>query len=314
MIKVTVKKILFIYLLVFLLVLSYILSFTVFNSEHKNKAKTQQIVFISQADISQIDGFIIQNQEAVILLNRQNDMWLMCNTLDTSNKIPADANTLQKLFITLAASHNITKAGNKQNLAGYGLDASQNSSITIIKNGQIYHTLSFGNFDFSQSHIYFTDEELNSVYLINDAFQAYLNTSTQTWADPYIISEQLRNSVFQTGELQSASIYNYSTRQGAALTTESENWKDITSKLLELRHGGFAPQARELKNTTSPQTLISLQTGAMAQIQLEIYNFEQNDNEYIIKTTFKSELTKKEFYYYTAVSQWTYNKIMEIML
>lgn len=314
MIKVTVKKILLIYLLVFLLVLSYILSFTVFDSEHKNKAQSQQIVFISQTDISQIDGFIIQNQDDVILLNRQNDMWLMCNALETSNKIPADVNTLQNLFLTLAATHNVTKAGNKEQLISYGLDDSQCSSITIIKNGQVYHTLLFGNLDFSQSHVYFTDEELNSVYLIDDAFQSYLNTSTQTWSDPYIISEQLRNSVFQTGEIQSASIYDYSTRQGAAHTTEAENWSEISSKLLELRHGGFAPDAYELTKTESPLVLISLETGAMAQIQLEIYNLAQNDNEYIIKTSFKSELIEKEFYYFTAVSLWTYNKIMEIML
>ena len=294
MIKITTKKVLLEYCIILVLAVLYLLSFTVFKPKSQKKAFSTQIKFITDSDISQIDGIIIQDSNNSLIITKENDMWVLCNSNDTQNKIPADIQTLQNLFVSLSKVQTITKAGEKNNstdFSSYGLTSAQAASITIYKNGSLYHNLLFGNMDFSQSHRYFTDEELNSIYLIDNNFESFLSSSVQIWSDPYIISDQLKSEVFKTGEIQSISAYDYENKTGTALTNQTENWNDISSKILNLRHGGFADKNQiELINSqiNTPTLLIHIETGAMSQIILEIYQNTQTENEFIIKTKFIS--------------------------
>ena len=312
MVKVTKKKITIVYIFIILLALLYILSFTLFNSNGQKKKYSQQIVFIHEADISNIDGFVIQTPQDSIMIKKSNNMWLVVQNENLDNPIPADIQKLKSLFLALADKKTISKAGSKSELTSYGLDSKNSSLILIYKNGSLYKTLQFGELDFSQTQRYFTDDELNSVFYFDISFDSFINSSAQSWCDPYIISSQLKDSVFNTGDIQSASVYDYVQSRGAALTTETQDWTTKISKLLELRHGGFV-QKLQPDSQSNLLTKIHLETGNMAQIQIEIFAAD-SEEEYITKTTFISELTGQTFTYYTAISLWTYNKIKEIML
>ncbi len=298
MIKVTSKKLFIIYAASAILLLLYFFSFNVFSGNKEHKKHFQDIQLLHEADISTIDQILIQNNTTAILLERQNNMWLVCKDFNFDNLIPADTQQLQKLFVNLCSKHKMAKAGNKNNVQAYGLTQEDVTVISLYKDGQEYEHLFFGDTDFSQTGRYFTTNELNSVFLFDSSFDNYLSVNTQVWCDPYIISSQLKNSVFNMGDIQNLST-------------------DSAQKLLELRHGGFAEQSEieaVLNNTTKQLEDIPLQMGDKSTIVLSIYNSILTDNEYIVKTTFISDRTGQSFSYFTKISFWTYNKISEITL
>ena len=298
MIKVTPKKLFILYGVSAVLLIFYLLSFNVLSGNREHKKHYQEIQLLHEADISTIDQILIQNNSTAILLERQNNMWLACLDFQFENCIPADTSTLQKLFVNLCSKHKMAKAGNKSQVQAFGLSQDEVTVISLYKDGQEYEHLFFGSNDFSQTSRYFTTNELNSVFLFDSSFDNYLSVNTQVWLDPYIISSQLKDSVFNMGDIQN-------------FNTEAAN------KLLELRHGGFASQ-EEIQaisdNTTKLENQLHLQMGDKSTIQLMIYNSILTDNEYIVKTTFISDRTGQSFSYYSKISLWTYNKIKEITL
>jgi len=318
MIKASSKKVFFTWFASGLLLLLYIFSFTLFSDDKDKKAFRTQLILINEADISNIDGFVVQDSKGALLISKTKDMWLLASAEDSLNTIPADTQKLKEFFLLLTSKKELTKAGEKksdQELNSYGLSSSQAITISIYKNGSRYKTLSFGDLNFSQTGRYFTDEELNSILLYDNSFDSYLTSSLQNWADPYIISDQLKNYVFNCGDIQSASSYDYIQKEGKVLTSQDENWQSSISKLEELRHGGFAKDAEKLisQNSLSPVIKVHLETGNMASILLEIYA-TPNESQFIVKSSFNSEPQAKSFSYYTSISLWTYNKIKEIML
>lgn len=298
MIKITSRKLFAVYTSLSILLLLYILSFNVFSSQGDHKRHYQEIQLLHEADISTIDQIIIQNATDAILLVRQNNMWLACKDFNIENIIPADTQLLQKLFVNLAGKHKMAKSGNKNSVESYGLSQNDVTAISLYKNGQEYEHLFFGNNDFAQTGRYFTTNELNSVFLFDTTFDNFLSVSSTHWCDPFLISSQLKDSVFNMGDIQN---YDSQTAQ----------------KLLELRHGGFAQnqEIQAVQNNTVPkvQSLV-LHMGDKSTIKLDIYNSCLADNEYIVQTNFNSSRTGQSFSYYTKISLWTYNKISEITL
>ena len=298
MIKITLKKVFALYSVLAIFLLLYFLSFNVFSGNKEHKKHFQDIQLLHQADISTIDQILIQNNTTAILLERQNNMWLACKDFDFENIIPADAQQLQKLFVSLCSTHKMAKAGSKNAADAYGLSQDQVTVISLYKDGQEYQHLFFGNTDFSQTGRYFTTSELNSVFLFDSSFDNYLSLNPQTWCDPYIISTQLKDSVFNMGDIQNLN-------------------NEAAQKLLELRHGGFAEQSdiqAVQNNTTKLVQELHLQMGDKSTIQLMIYNSTLSDNEYVVKTSFNSDRTGQSFSYFSKISLWTYNKISEITL
>ena len=297
MIKVTSKKLFTVYSIAAVLLLLYILSFTVFSSGANRKQQKTQIQLLHEADISLIDNITIQNAAGQIILRRQNNMWLVTQDPSQNNFIPADTQLLQKLFVNLASKHIMYKSGKKEQESSYGLSASDVTAITLYKNSTPYQTLYFGNQDFTQTQRYFTTDELNSVYLMDASFDTYLSVSAQIWCDPYIISAQLKDSVFQMGDIQSVNAQS-------------------AQKLTELRHGGFADQQEIAVITpqTRPVKKLVLDMGDKSVITINIYNSILSDNDYVVQTIFDSSRTNQTFGYYTKISLWTYNKINEITL
>ena len=300
MIKVTSKKIFFVYTLCAVLILLYVLSLTAFAPDGKNKRHTQSIQLLHEADISTIDQIIIQNNSSAILLIRQNNMWLASSDFTGENFIPADTDMLQKLFVNLAGTHKMTKAGKKSGVEAYGLSQNDVTAISLYKDGLEYEHLFFGNLDFTQSERYFTTNELNSVFLIDSSFDSFLSVSSQSWCDPYIISGQLKDKVFQMGDIQSLP-------------------QDAADKLLELRHGGFASTDEInwiIANPALHDYNLTLHMGDKSVIKLDFYNSDitKDSSDYLVRVEFDSARTGQSFTYYTKISLWTYSKIKEITL
>ena len=205
----------FLYCAAAVLTLLFILSLTVFSDKGKCRRQIQQIQLLHEADISNIDIITIQSVTDSLILTRTDNMWLISNPLDINDRIPADTERLQKFFVLLVSKHNMTKAGksNEADNNSYKLNAQEGTQITLYKNGTAYQCLTFGDLNFSQTERYFTTQELKSVLLAGQEFDGFLNPSIQVWADPYIISSQLRENVFSMGQVQSALIYDELTKK-----------------------------------------------------------------------------------------------------
>ena len=268
-----------------------LLYLTVFSKNGEKKRHQQEIQLLHEADISQIDGIIIQGNNEGIILQRTNDMWLLSDMSNPGTSIPADTERLAKLFVNLVSRHMMSKTGKKdsETINAYGIDETNGTVISIFKNGTEYQRLYFGSTDFSQSRRYFTTLELNSVFLFDSSFENYLTTSVQSWSDPYIISQQLKDEVFQMGEPQNAD-----------------------TKLFELRHGGIADALIDVPAELS----FTIQMGDKSTITLDVYEYPADSSveEYVVTTKFDSPRLGKSFSYNTKISLWTYNKIKEIML
>ena len=277
--------------LIIFFAITELLYLTVFSKTGEKKRHQQEIQLLHEADISNIDGIIIQGNNEGIILQRTNAMWLITDMSNPGSWIPADTQRLAKFFVNLVSKHMMSKTGKKDNeiINTYGLDETNGTVIGLFKDGTEYQRLYFGSTDFSQSRRYFTTLELNSIFLFDSSFENYLSTSVQSWSDPYIISQQLKDEVFQMGEPQ-----------------------DVNTKLFELRHGGIAEALIDLpvKDT------YKIQMGDKSTITIDIYEYPSDNSvqEYAVSTTFDSPRLEKTFSYNTKISLWTYNKIKETML
>ena len=54
--------------------------------------------------------------------------------------------------------------------------------------------------------------------------------------------------------------------------------------------------------------------GNKSDINIDIFANANLENEFIVRTTFSSEMLNQSFSYETTISLWTYNKIKEMML
>ncbi len=277
--------------LITIFTITELLYITVFSKTGEKRRHQQEIQLLHEADISQIDGIIIQGNKEGLILKKTDDMWLLTDMSNPGSSIPADTQRLAKLFVNLVSKHIMTKTGKKDStiINTYGLDETNGTVISLFKNGTEYQRLYFGSTDFSQSRRYFTTLELNSVFLFDSSFENFLSTNVQSWSDPYIISQQLKDEVFKMGEAQ-----------------------NIDPKLFELRHGGIADALIDLPVDLS----FTIQMGDKSTITLDIYEYPADDSvqEYVVSTTFDSPRLGKSFSYKTKISLWTYNKIKEIML
>jgi hypothetical protein len=321
MINPSKKQMIAAYCVAAVLTILLILSKTVFSTDSaaSKKRHSIQLQLIHEADISNIDIITIQHADSAIILTRTDNMWLIANQNDVNDKIPADTERLKSFFILLASKHTMAKAGKSTNQDNsYGLDAQNGTVMTLYKNGTPYQAMTFGALNFSQTERYFTTQELKSVYLVGSEFESFLSVSITNWADPYIVSSQLKNDVFEMGQVQSAALYDFKTNKSITLNSSNEEQKKSIQKLFDLRHGGFVQEAgalEQLQALSQTKALsVELEMGDKSKIILELFEHPAIENEYIVYTTFNSERTKKSFTYKTQISAWTYNKISEMML
>ena len=178
------------------------------------------------------------------------------------------------------------------------------------KAGQIL----FGKNDFSQTNRYVKSASSNTVYETKDFMQNYLSTSIQFWSEPFIISQNVCGGI-KASDIQRVIINN------KVYTPSSKDFSSYTSKLLELRHGGFYQTAAGADGQTAagPSAAGQSSFGQLAdgdvaeKIQLELGNKNQIDL-YVYKTEVESEYfckiiyNRKDFFYFN-ISAWTLGKL-----
>lgn len=313
MIKINKKNTTILYSIIFVLLILYIFSVTFFSNNAKNKKAYTKYTLIDEKLLSEINLITIQkNTSEQLVFFFKDNMWLITYNNDLQSGIPVDINTLKNFFVYFFKIQNIYKVSDNYNENNaYGLTQNNQTKINFYTNNSEDYEFCFGNLDFSQSKRYFSTNSKKGVYLINSDFDSFLTTSSQFWADPLIISTQIKDSVLQMGEIQSISIKNYEDNSSNYINSSSENWSENSAKLLELRHGGQNTDQNYLQQKKLYN--LDLEMGDKSSINMQIFETSE-ENQFICKITFNSNKLKSEFSYDVKISLWTYNKIKEITL
>lgn len=308
------KNIIFVYSALVVLIILYLLSFVNFGKTNK---KPLSIKFLNENELNSITGVQIYNYEQGIFLNNENNIWTVSTDENPENRIPVDLSKLNKLISALGKTSTLYKISDKiQNDTSYGLNDGTESVIRIYFSSGEHTDFVFGNTDFSQANRYFTTNPFKTVYLIDNSFDVYLNPSIQSWSDPFIVSNQLKNNVFKMGEVQSVTLSDLNGNIINHLNSSYEGWTDSINKLLELRHGGLSEEKYVFTSYDNNQLEVSiyLEMGDTSEIFMDIYNIPENDQNYLVHLIFNSNRLNRTFSYTVKISSWTYNKIKEITL
>lgn len=291
-----VKKSNFIYFATLILAVLYVLSFCK-SCTSKDKRELLKTTLVNPKYENQIENFEFSDPNNSFELKKINNKW-MIKSKDSGMALPADSKRIENFIKNLTKIRNMYKISDK-NTKNNSFGLSDNSSFTIkygFSSG--YHQLNFGNQDFSLSTRFLMTDKNTTVYEIDDSLDKYLSTSIQSWAEPYLISQEV------IGSITADDI------QNAELMTENRILKiSDFSKLLELRHGGMAASSEI--NQEKQTARVNIELGNKNSVILEIFSTEK-ENEYLVKSTYRNTNLNQSFY--TNISGWTYNKIKETTL
>jgi len=283
--------------IVLILSLLYILSFTK-SCTNTDKREVIKTALVNQKYLNQISQIELTKNDSKLTLKKADNFWTLHEN-ESEITIPASTEKVEKCLKDLSSIRNMYKLSDKihENNA-FGL---QNSDTFAIKYTfpEGIHTLYFGNQDFSQTSRFFMTDKNTVVYELDSSLDKYLSTNSLTWADPFLISQEV------TGKISAQDI------QSAKIISESriQTIGDL-EKLLDLRHGGIADFSIALPKNIESQ--INIELGNKSQINLEIYSTNL-DSQYIVKSEYIRPDNSK-YYCCTKISSWTYNKIKDITL
>ena len=203
----------------------------------------------------------------------------------------------------------------------------ENNSFMILKPGYIQlkysvedkiYEVFFGAQDFSLSSRYVMSGKSTDIYEISNFMDKYLTTSVQFWCDSSLISQNVFGKI-QVSDIQK----NY-----VIFDDKMHIFSDL-QKLLDLRHGGFISDYKNLQNEQINENSfqsrnensekkfeskmeIFLELGNKKQIHLNLVQIK--DNSFVqVESVYQNEVGEK-FVYNSQISLWTYNKIKEITL
>ena len=238
--------------------------------------------------------------------NKDNDYWVL-SVNDGEKTLPADSKRVTNFIKELTNIRNMYKLSDKNTIdAAFGLT---DSSAFYVKYyyGDTFHTLTFGNQDFSLTGRYLMTDAKATVYEIDSSLDSYITLSVQNWSEALLISQEVLGAV-KTADVQSIKVY----------SEEKSGRIEDVEKLLDLRHGGLP----EVATAAVPEALVGhaameiiLELGNRSSITLEIYP-ASSEGEYHVKAMYKNDdkENRPPLTYYSKISQWTYSKIKEITL
>lgn len=303
-------------LAVFLAII-YLLSFTksCTSKDSREKVKTS---LINPKYKDSISNFELEDAAGSLTLTNKGSYWTVSKASNDKESLPASPERIQNLLKNLTSVRNLYKISDKitQNSA-FGLTNGTEFHLRYNTEAS-FHELIFGNQDFSLSSRYMMTEKNTQVYEIDSSLDTFLTSSIQNWAEPFIISQLVLGKI-TAEDVQRSQVETLNQNHLGSIT-------DI-QKLLDLRHGGM-PDQEELQalyqpenqteyqpeNARLPLTLINLELGNKNEIEVQIYNSE-NENEFIVLTNYKTSKDSSPVYTSASkISSWTYNKIKEITL
>ncbi len=305
--KTKLNCILFI-LSIFLLIL-YFLSFSKLNSNQTNidKRKSIKTAIINSKNIQKINKIeITQGQENLVLLKIESNWFVQ-------NNIPCQILKIETMLDDLSKTREIYKRSEKiTDKTDFGFNDEKTVHFKYFLDDGNYKEVLFGKYDFSKTSRYMISTGTTSVYEIDSSVDIYLSTLLQNWAEPFIISQELIGNIKST-DIQKITITKDSDYK-KVLNSKSDNYSEITSKLLILRHGGSGNI-----NLDSSEFLyqFNYELGNKNYIIQSVYpSVYVNDNEvieYVLLTEYYDDKLNKKYNVSYKISAWTYNTISKLL-
>ena len=272
------KKYLLHIVLTFLIFL-YVLSF--FLNSIKNGGKIIKSPLINPSNIEKITKIEIEDGYNKITLTKKLTKWAGENNFGLN--FPVEGNKIENFFAAFSKTRKIATVNKKTDLKNFGLDTDNSKKITYtLENSQSY-TISFGNYDFTGTKIYFNTEKGNSVFETNSEIDIFVNAKTSFWTDPMLIPNIFPEVFSENGK-------------NTLLTYKTEEDYSKIKKLLELRHGNIGLAEGKKIGT------LTILTNSLGKIEMEFY--ETPEEEYWVKYNIP-ELSN----YSAEISLWTLNQI-----
>lgn len=294
--------------LVFVLSFSFVLSFFT-TGNNKDKRKPVKTALLNPKNISNIKTIEIKKNDEALILANTNDFWIVMTNQET-NAIPADSEKIGEFLEDLAKTRNLYKVADKPSKNdSFGLQNENSLTIRYTLKDSSVNELIFGSENFSLSARYLMTGKALSVYEIDNSLEKYLTLKVQAWSDPYIISKSVAKNISQ----EDIQVIKLTFENDSKILKSSDSgFIDISSKLLELRHGGIG-KVNDIQNS-NPNMELLLQLGTKSEIKLSFYECESIEREFVVKTQYTDSLNNTSNTFYTKISLWTYNKIKEIIL
>lgn len=302
------------------LTILYILSFTksCTSADRRESIKT---ALVNQKYRDTISFITLQDATGSLELYNYKGFWTLQRLSDyTSSQfqdtpsIPVSQERMNNFLNELTTIRNLYKISDKINKnSSLGLTNGTEFHITYSSDTDnslnTFRELIFGNQDFSLSSRYLMTSQYTQVYEIDDSMDAYLTTSIQSWAEPYLISQTVLGKITPQ-DIQRTQVAEISRNHLGSIS-------DV-QKLLDLRHGGI-PELNDLnfllpEYAQMPDIVINLELGNKNEIALCFFKTEK-ENEFVVIVDYKTDkATEPVFTSTEKISSWTYNKIKEITL
>lgn len=287
-----------------------ILFFVSFNSRFTNK-DTSEIIkteLINEKNVNSITKIQFSQGNKKLFLIKNDDFWILKTDDNSKNAMPGDTVKIEKFITDFASLRDIKKLSNKiSEKNNYGFDDINSFKIRYFIDDDNFSDLIFGGQDFSLSSRYLMVSNKATVFELDDSLDSYLDLSIQQWSEPTIISKNVLGNVDET-DIQSITI----TENGRNFIYTKNTTDDFftkANKLLELRHGGLGESVSSVNSVKD----IKIEFGNKEWVTLSFYNSTE-EKEYIIVSQYYIEAINKKYYYTSKISNWTYNRINEIML
>lgn len=304
------NKNLFLLIIIILLTITYILSFSK-NKTGKDYRKQIQTELINEKNQKNIIMFQIKQGNDLLTLFKNDDIWCVQKDTASSAIIPADQKKISAFINNLVSLRNVYKISDKLSANNdFGLNDNNTIVIRYYLEDDSFYDLIFGGKDFALTNRYFMTGKSLAVYEIDDSFDQFLSLSVQNWADPYIISKSVLGDINEK-DIQNIFV-NYNSVKTILNNSNVNEFFTKMNKLLELRHGGFSLSTNK---TNLQETLeIKIEFGNKEWVTITTTGYSQIDNDYYLDVYYYIETINKGYHFNCKVSQWTYNRIKEIIL
>lgn len=287
------------YLILGCVLLVILYSFSFFKKPTVDSRKSLKTALVNPKYKTEIDKIVIKNDENSITLEKNNSFWEILSSENPFIKLPADSQKINSFLEELTSIIDVYKiADKKNNEENYNLDKNAYDFNFYVKN-ELSGRILFGKQDFSQTKRYVTSESNKKIFEMEDTMQNYLSVKINSWSEPFIISQQVLNSI-KKDDIQRIIVNN-----SEKYTKNSKNWDEYVAKLLDLRQGGIISQ--EI-NFDLLEYQLKLELGNKNVITIFVYK-TQNEQEFALKNVYFNSSTNTKSEYYSLISGWTFSKL-----
>ena len=303
-------------IIVLVLTCTYIISFTK-SCSSTDKREIIKSALVNKKYKDKIKTFELQSEGQLITLSKDDNNWYVIPQDNPNISLPADNEKIQRFIndlIEVSEMYKLSDKLDKDNAFGFN-EPSAFSIRYYLEDSDSFNDIIFGNQDFALSSRYMMSGKNSTVYEISNKFDKYLSTSSQSWTEPFIISQQFLGQI-KAKDIQRVIVEGKRNKEDNQYTTNLREGTDFNSKLLELRHGGFPPVYYFNLDLFDNYLLTAkIELGNKNNINMTIaLSPNSNEQEYFVRMEYENNNENLNYVSYSKISGWTYSKITEIML